>query len=218
MKPSELFKMIRDIPHDSYNTSGDDVQWIILVDPDEMIIRLVFEETAGEFCKSRDWINNLNFPAKVYKNQVSCIKAARGWGDAYKSCNDEIMTSLIHTVHDFPKYEVYICGWSYGGAMAVLASEDYFYRTHSKAHVITFGSSKPLYGAKTLRYVRSCVKSVQQYAHINDCVPLLPPFIGYHHLNEIRLGRGFCISKLFLPQKYHCIYDEEELYKEIECL
>lgn len=72
---------------------------------------------------------------------------AKGWADAYKSANDLIMEKLISVLK--PDYNVEICGWSYGGAVALLAAEDFYFRTKIKPDVITFGAPKPLFGNKT---------------------------------------------------------------------
>ena len=208
MKPYELFDLIDSIGHTEYHTSGDDVQWIILVDDSEKVIRLIFEESAGK----RDWINNFNFPVKIYKKQKSCMMVAKGWCEAYKSCNDEIMSSLIQTSTDKPECQVHICGWSYGGAMSLLAAEDFWYRTGIKPCVYTFGAPKPLWGTKTEKYVRSCVDDVKQYSHVDDCVTLMPPFCGYKRISTDYIGGKRQFIKLFQPQIYHCIYGEPSLY------
>lgn len=209
MKPNELFNLIKSIKHDEYVTSGDDVQWIIKVDEVNKIMRLIFEESAGK----TDWKNNFNFPVKLYKKQESCILAARGWGNAYKSCNDEVMRAMDLALEIAPDYEIHICGWSYGGAMSLLAAEDFYYRFHKKASVFTFGAPKPLWGKRTRDYVRSCVKEVHQYSHVNDCVPLCPPLPGYTRLVTDKVGKDFSFKKLFHPDIYHCIYGEADLYE-----
>lgn len=205
LRPEEVFEMIK---HAEFTTSGDSVDWTVIVDGRRRIVFLVFEESSGK----RDWQNNLNFPVKVYRNQESCLKASRGWGNAWKSCNDEVMAKFITTIAENPGFQPVICGWSYGGAMSVLAAEDFFYRTKMRASVITFGAPKPLWGKKSYEYVMSCVSCVSQYAHVNDCVPLMPPLPGYKMLNKVSVGKGFSIAKLFKPDIYHCIYGDKKLY------
>ena len=197
----ELFKVITNIK--DWKTAGDDVQYSIFSLDDYCY--LVFQQSGSK----RDWINNFNFPVKLYKNQESCLLVARGWGNAYKSCNDEVMKAFISQLHG--KTPV-ICGWSYGGAMSVIAAEDFNYRARLKPIVITYGAPKPLFTKKCQSYVMSCVKEVRQYSHVNDVVTLLPPFLGYRRLTTTKIGKGFCILKLFQPEKYHCIYGNKEEY------
>ena len=209
MKPWELFNFITKIGHGEYVTSGDDVQWIIRIDGRKKVIRLIFEDSEG----ATDWRNNLTFPKKLYKKQESCLRASRGWGDAWKSCNDDVMAALIKTVEILPDYTVHICGWSYGGAMSLLAAEDFHYRTGKKASVFTFGAPKPLWGKKTREYVRSCVDEARQFAHANDLIAMLPPFPGYTRLATDRVGGKRSFFQLLRPDIWHCAYGMESLYK-----
>ena len=208
MTPYNLFEQIRTA---TYKTSGDCVDWAIDVCDSEKTIFLLFEPSK----QKRDWINNFNFPVKIYKKQQSCLMVARGWGRAYKSCNDEIMEALIKMVKEKPDYQVLISGWSYGGAMSLIAAEEFYFRTRIKPSVITFGAPKPLWGRKTKNYCLSCVRDVKQYAHINDIIPYLPPALfGYKHLVKNKIGKDFSILKLFKPQIFHCSYGDKTLYCE----
>lgn len=208
MKPWEMFTYLKEIKHSQFKTAGNDVQYIITVNDSEKNIYIWFEESCGKV----DWKNNLNFPVKIYKKQKSCLKAARGWGDAWKSCKDQIAAEYLQTLMKHFEYDTVICGWSYGGAVAVLAAEDIYYRTGRKPHVRTWGAPKVLWGRKTQKYVRSCCASYAQFTHVNDCVPLLPPFPGYCRLSTDKVGKGFSIFKLFNPVVYHQIYGEKEIY------
>ena len=205
-KPWEVYEMIRNA---SFTKSGDDVDWTVIVDEQYQHVWLVFEESTTD-C---DWKNNLKFPVKLYKNQESCIRAASGWGDAWKSCNDLIMETFIAEVKKHPNFTPAICGWSYGGAISLLAAEDFYFRTKKKVSVITFGAPKPLWGKKTQEYVRSCCSYVAQWAHVNDCVPAMPPLPGYKRLVTDPCGDKFNIFKrLFKADIYHCLYGDEHIY------
>lgn len=203
MKASELFSKIKT---NNYETFGDDVQCKVEVDNKGKKIIVYFAESNSK----RDWINNFDFPIKVYKNQVSCIKASRGWGNAYKSANDKIITLIEKAIAEKPKYTVLVCGWSYGGAIATLCSEDIHFRLGISPELITFGSPRVLFGKKSVEYVSSCCVSVKEYAHRNDIVPFLPFF--NKHIREIKIGKKTLFG-IFKPNTYHCIYNEDTLYK-----
>lgn len=210
MKPHDLFNVIG--RERGYITSGDSVQWKVKTDHEEKAVYLVFQESADK----RDWINNFNFPKKIYKKQESCLRVSRGWGNAYKSCNDEIINVLIDESKKNEYYTVNIVGWSYGGALSLLAAEDYYFRTKKKANVCTFGAPKPLWGKKSREYVRSCINEIKQYSFINDIVVYLPPFLGYTRASTDKIGRKFRLKELFNPNVSRCIYGDYSLYKEGE--
>ena len=192
----------------TYTTSGLSVDWTIQVDNDKHLIILMFEETNG----SMDWKTNFNFPASLYKQQKNSFLVHKGYGKAYKSCNNDIMQTLVSLYNTNPDYFVIVSGWSYGGAMAVLAGEDFFFRTGICPTLITFGAPKVLFGNKTKHYFWKCFSGMFQFAHVNDCVPLLPPFPGFKQVNKCKVGTGFRPWRLFHPTTYHCIYGDSGLY------
>lgn len=200
----KLFLKIKEV---SYKTAGDSVDYRIHINFNEKTIRLLFQESVGK----RDWLNNFNFPVKIYKNQKSCLKAHRGFGNAYKSANDEIMTELQDYMQKYLDFEVVIAGWSHGGALAVLAAEDFYFRFKKQAMLITYGAPKTLWGKKSQEYLRTCVKDAVQFGNNNDIVTYLPPFPGYHHVNIHRCGEKFSLKKIFRADVYHCNYGEIDL-------
>ena len=207
-----LFKLIKNTDKTfTYNDTGDSVNWIVIVDDSEKKVRLLFEESNGK----RDWLNNLAFPVKPYKKQQNTLWVAHGWCNAYKSCNDEIQNSFVSTLNKYKDYTPVITGWSYGGAMAVLAAEDFYFRTKIKPVLITFGAPKPIFGKKSKEHIKNCCSIMKQYANVNDLVCCLPPFPGYKHINKVKVGnRKWNLIEWFKPKKYHTIYDDESIYQD----
>lgn len=200
----DLFK---DIKSAKYKTVGDSVDYCIQVLDDR--IRLLFECSNGQ----RDWVNNFDFPIKPYKHQENTLLYHRGFARAYNSAKDIIMAELIPLMSQHKDKVVEVSGWSHGGALAVIAAEDIYYRTGEEVSLITYGAPKVCYGQKTRkRLIESCFFAVQ-LANNNDIVPLQPPFLFYCHVNKIKIGaEDFSLKKLFNPKKYHCIYDDIETY------
>lgn len=202
MTDSELFLMIKDCK--SYKTVGMDVDYCIIRSPNEKRIYLVFEETTSDL----DWKINFTFPMKPYKNQSKIFFAHRGYVKAWKSCNDNIMEDFISSYLLADDFIPTIIGWSYGGAMAQLAAEDFFFRTGIKPDLITFGSPKILYGLRTRKHFRNCTNVVKEYKQVNDfvtwCVPL--PFV--YSINKIKCGEKFNLKKIIHTEYSHTHYDE----------
>lgn len=89
----------------------------------------MFQESRGV----DDWITNFSFPVKPYKNQENKLLFHGGYVEAWKSANDRIMADLIGMSNCNPDYAVEISGWSLGGALAVIAAEDFYFRTKKEA-------------------------------------------------------------------------------------
>lgn len=201
MKDNELFNLIINKKSEDYKEVGDSVNYLIEVDNENKIIRLIFEQSKSK----RDWLNNFKFPIKPYKKQENILYISSGYANAYKSANDIIQNDLINKVNENKDYKVEICGWSYGGAMAILCAEDFYYRTNIKAYVRTFGACKIVFGKKSMEHILDSVANIKQYANVNDLVIYLPPFFFYQHINKIKIGK-FNILKLFNIVKSHKDY------------
>lgn len=203
-EPNYLYDMIQAA---QYRKDGDDVDWTVLESGSRTY--LLFRGSNSD----TDWRNNFDFWAKVYKNQESPMLCHRGFGRAYRSCNDVVMSALIEA-QERTGCAVVMCGHSFGGAMALLAAEDFFWRTGIRADVVTFGAPRCLVGRRTLEYVRSCCGEVTQYAHRNDIVPMLPPIPCYRHVRRVDVGKRTAFG--IFNVKYHQIYGDGGLYAGAE--
>lgn len=206
MTPDKIFELIWS---GDYTTTGDDVDWKIYADEYEKIIHLVYKYSDSK----TDWKNNFIFRFNYYLRDNVKMLVASGWAEAYHSARGVILDALFEEFEKYDeKYKVEIDGHSYGGAVALICAEDINFTYGIKPDVVTFGAPKPFFGRKTVKYVKSCCGTIRQYIHVNDCVPLMPPFFGYHHCNKVRLGKICNPICLFNPKKWHLIYDKPELY------
>ena len=217
MKASELYKLIKE---SKYKKVGSDIDYTIAIGlEDDKTIYLLFEESSSW----TDWRHNFAFTARWYKMYSNPkMKCHHGFADAYRSANDIIMQELLEEVAKHPDYKVVIAGWSFGGAMTLLAAEDFNYRTRSdkndvnsgkKATIYTFGGPKVAANEVTAAYITSCVTSFsKQFAHTQDIVTYMPPLWYFHHvLPLIKVGpklNPIKVFGLFNPFKYHTKYDE----------
>lgn len=205
MKPNELFNHIVDC---EYRKTGKDLDWKIEVDDIEQKIRVLFKGS----CSKLDWFFNFLFMIFPVVLGGCPYWFSHGWWIAWNSSKGLIMHSILNCMYYCPNYEVEICGYSFGGAVAQICGIEIFEATGIKSNLITFGSPKPLFSFFTKLKAKRSFKSITQYAHKSDIVTWCPPILGYHTAKNIRLGK-FSIKGLFNPQLYHQIYSDESIYK-----
>lgn len=201
VKPWEVFKQVASA---SYATVGLDLDYSVQIVDGHAV--LYFQQSV----QNADWWHNFDFALSVYKNQENHMLIHHGYAKVWKSANDQIMAEFIEAVHKADKKPL-IAGWSFGGAMAQLAAEDFHYRTGIRASVLTFGAPKIAGDKKTAEHIR-CSGDFLQFAEHNDITSYMPPLPWYHHINLVKIGRSFNLFELFKPHIYHMEYDKEELY------
>ena len=211
MKYSDLFNLIKKT---HYETVGDDLDYQVLIDDAERNVYLLFEESSSK----EDWRNNFRWfalPYKPYKYPEIKMWVHRGFAKVWKSGNDEVMSAFIKGCEDNPEYMPIIAGWSFGGAMAQLAAEDFYFRTKQKAVVITYGAPKILFGKKTWKHFCDSVIKARQFCHVSDLVTKCIPVPGFRRIDTSKVGKqGWKFWRLFNTD-YHCCYGNESLYKVI---
>lgn len=178
-----------------YKTKGLDVDYSIQIDHTEKKVYLMFFGTNSKI----DWKTNFKLPCKVYKNQKSCLRFHRGYIEAWKSCNDEIILEYSEKIIDW-SYQPVIMGHSMGAALAILAAEDLHYKTGIKPIVITFGAVKMMGDKKTQKYITDIIHEDScTINNRNDIVPLAIPF--YYGMKKIvKFGR-FNLNRFFFHIK-----------------
>lgn len=208
MKPWELYNYQKDL---DYKTNTFDYDWRVKVVNDEKTI-YVFSQFSTSIL---DWIVNFLFFMIPQVRQWYVYFACLGWQTTFNSCKGLFMNAVLMAMNTFPDYKVVCCGHSYGGAGSVLAGIEIFFQSGRKPDLITFGAPKPLVFLFTKLIARLFFGKVTQYAHWCDIVTYMPPLPGYWNIKVIRLGK-FSFKGLFNSGKYHCIYGDESLYKNIK--
>ena len=205
MKPSELFTHLRNV---EYRTLGADLQYMIEVNDDERIIRVMFQESSSKL----DWFLNFLIPIVPAIINKKPYWFSKGWRLSWKSGRHIIMEYLRFFIRANPNYRVEVCGYSFGGAIAQICGIEIYEKFGIKSDLITFGSPSPLFGIITKLMAKRCFNSVQQYAHYSDLITYCPPLPFYFSIKSKRLGK-FKFKELFNPLKWHQIYDNEDIYE-----
>ena len=157
------------------------------------IVYIFFEGSVGVY----DWLKNLNFPAKPYKNMSNGKwYAHRGFLKAWK----EIEPRLKKIVLDKSIKKIVISGFSHGAAIAVLCHEYIWYNRldlRKSLYGYGFGCPRVIWGVKT-EEIKCRWKNFTVIKNIDDIVTHVPPkFFGFIHVGRmIKIGQ---------KKKYSCI-------------
>lgn len=204
MQPWELWNKVA---YTDYTTVGLQLDYSVEVIDGRACL---FFQSSNQ---TEDWAHNFDFIRTVYKKQQNHMLIHHGYASVWKSANDQIMAEFIAAARTTDKQPL-IAGWSFGGAMAILAAEDFNYRTSKKAAVVTFGAPKIAGDRKTVKYIKSCGNFLQ-YSQRCDLIAMMPPLPWFHHINKVNIGRKFNIFEIFKPQIYHADYWKQEIYGEL---
>ena len=156
----------------------------------------------------KDWLINLSFPIKPYKNMKDGLWFAHGgYVKSYKSIQDR----LWKEIEDCEK--VFISGYSQGSAYAILAHEDLFF--HDKqVETIAYASPRVFFWWGFWQ-LKKRLKNLTLVHMRGDIVTHLPPIVfGFTHIGDKKkLGKKVFsilpIPKFHLP-KYYIDYLEKE--------
>ena len=127
-----------------------------------------------------NWRDNFTFPAVPYKKQPVPWMAHSGFVRAWKAARDQILS-------DIKTDKVYIAGYSYGAAIAVLAHEDLVFRGLCPRS-FAFGGPRVLWLPRSA--IRDRFQDLTRYSVQVDIVTLVPPWAwGYRHVGSLdKLG------------------------------
>ena len=177
-----LFKRCLDADYTHTAEGGD---YAIEVEGETLYI--LFEWSDG----AEDWKNNLDFPAKPYKRMTETWYCHRGFLRVWKAMRDEIESRVAETLQQHTDISnITICGYSHGGAMALLATEDMAY-LHGRNFNVSgygFGAPRVLWGYVP-EAVRERISAFETIRNIPDLITHLPPKVfGYRDTNITEIG------------------------------
>lgn len=164
-----LLEMFDIVSGEDWKTSGLDVQYKVRNET------LYFQCSNG----ASDWRYNFMASEDVYKNSDIEFIGHKGFNKLWDSVR-----------HDIEKLSFRrICGYSQGGALAILAHENYFHRFGFEPDVtITFGCPPSIKDPSLELSAR--FSHVVNWHNPRDIVYYAPVLIGYQHVGQCNVLRS----------------------------
>ena len=141
-------------------------------------LKIFFECSDGV----EDWANNLNFPAKPYKQMENLWFCHRGFLRVWKS----IKPYVAPKISDSEIKKIEIVGYSHGAAIALLCYEYcIFHRPDCEIQGVGFGCPRVFWGF-VKKGVKERFKNFKVVRNGKDLVTHVPPALfGFRHISEI---------------------------------
>lgn len=134
---------------------------------------ILFEWSKGFW----DWVHNFLFPAKPYKRMEEVWFCHRGFLRVWKAMRDEIEAKVWEILSQNTNVKKIVCvGYSHGGALSVLATEDmeYHYGKDYEVSGYGFGAPRVLWGIIP-KVVKQRLRRFTTIRNIPDIVTHVPP-------------------------------------------
>jgi len=191
-----------------WTTRGEDTQFAFIRESDENI--LIFDSSNSKL----DWYNNLQFFKKPYKTMDVTFYVHTG----FLKCWNLVKEDIINYVSELEN--ITIVGWSYGGAMATLCTEEIWYQfphLRDKMHTVTFGAPR-VFCRYNLDKIQERFSNMTLYKNGSDIVTCLPlEIMGYKHVKlQTMIGDSPKFLEYFKPYDYHYIDRYIESLEELK--
>lgn len=160
---------------------------------------LFFEKSNG----ATDWKNNLDFPARPYRDMENGWFVHRGFLRVFKT----IEPHIAPLVRDPRVHRIVISGYSHGAALALLAHEYCMYHRPGLGAIegYGFGCPRVVWGPLGKR-VKSRFRRFTVVRNCRDIVTRLPPaLLGFRHVGNILhigLGKDYSGVDSHRPEAY----------------
>ncbi len=193
-----------------YIHTAESGEYAIEIDGDTLY--LLFECSSG----AEDWINNFDFPAEPYGQMKRKWQCHRGFLRVWKAMQKQIESNVKGILAEHKQIKKIVCiGYSHGGALCVLATEDmaYLYGDRYTIEGYGFGAPRVLWG-KIPHEVKNRLGRFITVRNIPDIVTHLPPLVfGFRNAGTmLRIGkRGKYTSvEAHFPASYIAELEEYE--------
>ena len=137
-----------------------------------------------------------------------------GYALAYKSCKNEPI-DFFESVCDryYIKYTWRIQGWSFGSAMAKIATRHFFIRCGTRVldEELTYGDVKVWLNPFASLLSKKWVKESHNFTNTNDIVTWCVPF--FHRNKKCKVGDKFSFKKLLKTEYNHTHYENYDYSK-----
>ena len=181
-------KLFRRCLKAQYVSTAENGNYAVEVEGDT--VYLLFEKSKGFW----DWVHNFLFPAKPYKRMEDVWFCHRGFLKVWKAMRDEIEQKVREILFQNPEVKNIVCiGYSHGGALALLATEDmeYLYGERVTVKGYGFGAPRVIWGILS-KPVKNRLQAFTVIRNIPDIVTHLPPVLfGFRHVaRPLRIGES----------------------------
>lgn len=189
-----LFKRLLDLKDKYIHLEKETASYYVEEIGDTLYI--FFEWSNGK----TDWLNNLNFPAKPYRDMKNTWFCHRGFLKVWKVLEPHLAPHILN-----PQIKtIIIAGYSHGGAIAQLCHEYVkFNRPEVSVVGVGYGAPRVVWG-----YVNNTVKQrFKDFIVVRngcDLVTHLPPkLLGFRDLGQIyKIGKPWGLIKDHYPERY----------------
>ncbi len=143
-------------------------------------LKIYFQHSRG----ATDWKNNLDFPAKPYRDMDDFWFAHRGFLGVWEVLREPIAPIIL----DKQIKKITAVGYSHGAAMALFCHEYIkFHRPDIENNILSYGFGCPrvLWGFQS-KNVRRRFEGFTVIRNLDDLVTHVPPAsLGYRHVGKI---------------------------------
>jgi hypothetical protein len=184
-----------------YNLIIDNDEWLFADDEKGSYITakiigdttyIICKETKGKY----DWIKNLKFWKKPYRNMKETFFVHAGFSEDYSAVKDKLITWMYK--YNPPKNAIVITGYSQGGAVAQLAYEDLWFHKLEVFECVAFASPR-VFSFWNKKVLKKRMPNLVLIENGQDVVTRVPfKVMGYSHLvKAIHIGAKRTFLKFF---------------------